>query len=576
MATLIFEGTRVGAVGSANDDGTGGVDLILDQSQDLDGNGNPYYAATDLIEITIADEDIGPNGELQTGGADGVVTVTSILVNGVEILSSPDKIKFSGSGGDTFEGDAYFFVEGVKLFFLTPVYSQDFSDSTLNGGDLELNVSPRVSDLDLNSSGSVETGTVEEGNGVFNIFAAGPGVIHDGTDFSDNGSIIGTAASETVYGGISDGQPDGGLVINDTIDAGGGDDVIYAGDGDDSIDAGDGNDTVVAGAGADTVSGGAGDDTFVYTVGDGADTITDFNTGNTGTLADGDTTNNDFIDLSGFYDNIWELHADQADDGVLNQSNNGVNGVDYSDNTQFAPGDSLVFAAAVGDNTFFTFENTGVVCYAAGTRILTPFGEVALETLAVGDEVITCDRGAKPIRWIRRTRHTWSKAPDKDKPICIKAGALGAGLPLRDLVVSPQHRILIPDIDAPEGVLVPAKAMTGLKGVRQMKGRRQVDYIHLLFDRHEVILAEGIPSESFFPGDVSQHNLSAADRDDIREVLLRVVQAGSAPGYPPARPFRTVAAAKRALAALSPVWTEVRLSNAGLVATAPPKIRRVK
>ncbi len=168
MAILSFGGTSVGAVSSANDDGAGGVDLILDQGTDLDGNGNPYYTATDIILIEIDDADIGPNGEFFEGGSDGVATVLSITVNGVELLSSPDKVKFGG-GGDTFEGDAYFFVEGIKLFFLAPTYTQTFADATPSSGDLTLNLENRVSDNDFNENSVFDTGTVEVGNGIFNI-----------------------------------------------------------------------------------------------------------------------------------------------------------------------------------------------------------------------------------------------------------------------------------------------------------------------------------------------------------------------------------------------------------------------
>ena len=92
---------------------------------------------------------------------------------------------------------------------------------------------------------------------------------------------------------------------------------------------------------------------------DGLDTITDFNFGNSGTLDDGDLTNNDFIDLSGFYDNIAELQDDFADDGVLNQSNSGniVWGqvVDYSDNTSFdtdgTPGNEGIRSSSVRRRT---------------------------------------------------------------------------------------------------------------------------------------------------------------------------------------------------------------------------------
>ena len=201
MATFTFSGDYVGAVNSANDDGSGGVNLELDPSRDLDGNGNPYYNSTDVITITVADEDINADGEFQAAGADGEVTVTSITVNGVELLSSPDKIKFSGSGTDTFEGDAYFYVEGIKLFFLSPLNGESFADAQDVSGIPTLNVPQRVRDLDIDRDGSIDTGTVEEGNGVFNIFAAESVVIHDLSDGTDDGVITGSTYAESIYGG---------------------------------------------------------------------------------------------------------------------------------------------------------------------------------------------------------------------------------------------------------------------------------------------------------------------------------------------------------------------------------------
>lgn len=158
------------------------------------------------------------------------------------------------------------------------------------------------------------------------------------------------------------------------VDARNGNDTITGGAGGDTIDAGAGNDTIDGGTGNDLITGGDGNDVFTYTAGDGADTITDFNTGNSGALEDGDTTNNDFIDLSAFYTNLFELRTDFDDDGLLNQSAG-----DYSDNTSMAGGDSLTFSGA--SRSSFAADNTGVVCFAKGTLLRTPTGDVPIETL---------------------------------------------------------------------------------------------------------------------------------------------------------------------------------------------------
>ncbi len=97
--------------------------------------------------------------------------------------------------------------------------------------------------------------------------------------------------------------------------------MVEAEAGDDNLIGGAGDDLLIGGEGDDLLSGGAGNDTFEYQPGDGHDTITDFNAGNSGKLNDGDSSNNDFIDLSDYYQSLSELRADFLDDGVLNQSN---------------------------------------------------------------------------------------------------------------------------------------------------------------------------------------------------------------------------------------------------------------
>ena len=278
--------------------------------------------------------------------------------------------------------------------------------------------------------------------------------------------------------------------------------------------------------GDDTLVGGAGDDTFYYDVGDGADTISDFNTGNSGSLSDGDSSNNDFIDLSGFYDDIWELHADQADDGVLNQSNDGVGGVDYSDNSQFGTGESLTFTGASADGSFFTSENTGVVCFVKGTRIRTPSGEVPVEHLAPGDLVNTKDNGPREIVSIERSdvsRH-WLKQRANIRPVWISPAMTGGYAPL---LVSPQHCLVIRQSNGDE-ILIKAAHLARMRGgqARQLDGAGSISYIHLMLERHEILFGNGAPSESFYPGACAVSNLSRDGKARIRRLLPNLAQAG--------------------------------------------------
>lgn len=859
MATFTFAGNFVGALNSANDDGTGGVNLELDNSRDLSG-GNPYYSSTDVVEIDIPD--VGPNGEFLPNN-EGKIDVNWIKVNGVEIASENYTIKF-GDGSDTYDSDAFFYVEGIDLVFVSPLSGMSFDDTDTSGSIPILNVPDRVADLDLNQDGDTyDAGEV--GNGVFNIEATVVAELPEGVDElltltsgddTEDGSdanelinalggddvasgegghdiILGGEGDDTLYGDAGEGTSQGAdttplimnienldsttysggnastgdsavyrdigqledgtmvwgrLVLvsksdplmtvdlaggagyeilldgygsgdvatfrfeffnpatgepialngiasfndldansgtdveavilnsssftefstssdtslaisqteteiraagteandpseedawfsaqfedrtflefslesrstmsgfsfsgdlitnpaatviqhgNDTLEGGDGNDVIYGQGGDDSIDGGGGsdaitggggddtmlggagddtlaggdgsdyieggegndllstglgNDTLVGGTGDDTLhnsagndslvggagndsivatlgddtleggagddtldggadddsidggtgndsilfgtgddyaSGGDGDDTFVYGVGDGHDTIADFNAGNTGTLSDGDNTNNDFIDLSAYYDDIWELYADQADDGVLNQSNDGVGDVDYSDNTSFGSG-SLTFTGASANNSFFTVENTGVVCFTAGTAILTPKGGVLIDDLRVGDLVCTMDDGPQPIRWIgRRDIGSDELASDpKLCPVLIPQGTFGAE---RSFLVSRQHALLInPD------QLARAIHLTEIQGLpmRIAKGKRSVTYIHLMFDAHQIIFSEGVPSESFYPGKQAMEMLGPKSRHG----LLRAF-----PGFAGAKNFGDIA-----------------------------------
>ncbi|WP_162798209.1 Hint domain-containing protein [Sulfitobacter sp. SK011] len=125
--------------------------------------------------------------------------------------------------------------------------------------------------------------------------------------------------------------------------------------------------------------------------------------------------------------------------------------------------------------SYSSFSNEGVVCFAAGTLILTSQGETPDENLRKGDLVTTMDHGPRAIRLVMRRTLTFPASPEKRKPIEIKACALGSGHPKRTLIVSPQHRMLITDgvLSTAMGLtkaLVPAKGFLNLRRVRQNMG----------------------------------------------------------------------------------------------------------
>jgi len=151
----------------------------------------------------------------------------------------------------------------------------------------------------------------------------------------------------------------------------------------------------------------------------------------------------------------------------------------------------------LGNTSVGMVKINSIPCFVAGTAIRTPQGEVAVETLQPGDLVMTQDDGPQPLRWIggRTVAATGSFAP-----VHIRAGTFGQH---RDLMVSPLHRILIPDslselLFGETEVLVAAKDLVNDRSVRYMTGG-DVTYVQLLFDRHQVVFSEGLATESFLP-----------------------------------------------------------------------------
>ncbi|MDE8344080.1 MAG: Hint domain-containing protein, partial [Acidocella sp.] len=142
-----------------------------------------------------------------------------------------------------------------------------------------------------------------------------------------------------------------------------------------------------------------------------------------------------------------------------------------------------------------TIIGTGTIiiaCFAKGTRILTPKGEVAVETLREGDMVITAAGEDAPIKWIgtrkldlRRHAH-----PQKAQPVRITAGAISHNVPNRDLYLSPDHALYL------HGHLIPAKALVNRLSVTQ-ENWQSVSYYHIELDSHAVIFAEGTPVETY-------------------------------------------------------------------------------
>lgn len=185
----------------------------------------------------------------------------------------------------------------------------------------------------------------------------------------------------------------------------------------------------------------------------------------------------------------------------------------------------------LGNSDIGFVKINSIPCFVAGTAIRTPYGEVAVETLLPGDLVMTQDDGPQPLRWIgRRT----VAATGSFAPVHIRAGTFGQH---RDLMVSPLHRILIRDslselLFGEAEVLISAKDLVNDHSVRYVTGG-DVEYVHLLFDRHQVIFSEGLATESFLPGPQTTKSFEAGIVAEIC-ALFPQIDPETGHGYSPA------------------------------------------
>lgn len=224
---------------------------------------------------------------------------------------------------------------------------------------------------------------------------------------------------------------------------------------------------------------------------------------------------------------------------VFDNSNGDTNGDLFGDKTFVIDDDDddekfrVTYVDENGHTRHLFFESddevnlyVDFICFTRGTQILTPSGERAVETLEPGDLVITRDNGLQPIRW------TGSKllgpvdlAARADlRPIRIRAGALGPNQPSRDLTVSPQHRMMrsgwqVELMFGEAEVLVPAKALLNDHSVTVDYEAASAEYVHIMFDQHEIVYANGAEAESFHAGEVGLSTLTEESRSELVELF---------------------------------------------------------
>ncbi len=497
----------------------GGNDTVFtgDDADLISGFAGDDYLDAGFDDDTVyggsgRDTIIGSEGNDQIDGGRG----GDLIFGGLD-LSFPDAINFPdsfdlrpGNNQDTIFGN----------FGDDTIYGMDDDDS-LNGGE--------GNDLVF---GGVDDDFIDGGDG------------HDRLNGDDgDDTIIGATGRDTISGGAGNDSIEAGL-DDDSVSGGDGDDSILGeggtdslvGDaGDDTIDGGSENDTIFGGTGADSLIGGFGDDLISLSTDRTPDTDADVAFGGAdqdvfiGTGA-GDTVfggsegvDFDILDLGG-------AGPFRLINVVTDSDGNGIDGT-----VEFLDGLGNVTGTA-------DFENIErVICFTPGTMIATLKGEIPVEALKVGDRVITRDNGIQEIRWSGQRKLAWHDlaANPHLRPIMIKAGSLGNGLPERDMMLSPNHRVLVANdrtslyFDEHE-VLVAAKHLVGGQGIQQIDSVGTT-YHHFMFDRHEVVLSNGAWTESFQPGDYSLKGLGNAQRSEIFELFPELKTEAGVDSYQAAR-----------------------------------------
>ena len=171
-------------------------------------------------------------------------------------------------------------------------------------------------------------------------------------------------------------------------------------------------------------------------------------------------------------------------------------------------------------NSDFTFSGSDILfaCFAGGTLIDGPNGPVPVETLAEGDRVCVASGTARPVKWIGFRTLDLTRYPDTRMahPVRIVAGAFGEGLPRHDLVVSPDHALLVDEM------LIPARMLVNDMTIRRETQCRSVTYFHVELDTHDILLAEGLPAESYLDtgnrGMFENHDGAIEMRPDFADV----------------------------------------------------------
>jgi Ca2+-binding RTX toxin-like protein len=516
--------------------------------------GTGVYAGDDSLDGGSGDDLIyGEGGNDSIWGGTGADQLYGGSGNDTIRLGS-DAVADLAYGGD---GDDVIITEHTSTSVADTVYGDGGNDSVTGGAGIEL-VYGGTGDDTLN--GGAGNDTLHGDDGADSL---------DGGD--NNDSLFGGSGTDALIGGAG----------NDTLFGGADNDTLTGGTGNDVMEGGTGSDRFIllSNHGSDVITGGedASDTDVIDATGVTGNLTVAVSALESGSISGAGLTTTfsqvERLELGSGNDTVTVANGSQAiqldgnggiDRLVINGGAVQRNSVTLANTASgtFTPGNGLpavVFgpgqpvqvsdilasyktgsfvinsttplSGQAGAVVFEDFEGLtfDMICFTRGARILTPAGERLIEDLRAGDLVETLDHGPQAIRWIGSSRRA---AQGDLAPVLIRAGALGNA---RDLRVSPQHRMLVTGwqvnlLFGEDEVLVPAKALVNGTTILRDPGG-VVEYFHMLFDQHEVIWAEGAPSESFHPGQQGWNALDSATRAEILGLFPALGTAFS--GYGP-------------------------------------------
>jgi hypothetical protein len=460
-ATLVLNGGTLGLSDSVFQNDTiqgaltiGDGDTIVVQSgfaiTGVDGTSPGLISITGAeATLEVTDDETLSNTTIVIGNADDVSTLevdgTLTLGSNTTIETAPTIVSDAITGAGTVINDGA--VTGDAATGNLVLGTTDFDNAGL------VSVSGGAS-LDIQTSDSFDN------SGTLSIASGSVGTVDSVNTFSNTGSIVlngGTLTVDAVLDGTSGG-------VTSLSNAG-------------QLELG-------AGATADqTVTFLDGTDSLILDdVADFAGTVSGFQTG-------------DSIVLDGFA-GATESYADGVltfteTSTVVGQTITTTGTIQIEGNYQASD-----FSTTTDANGDLILTTDVLPCFAAGTLILTADGEVAVEALKEGDEVVTVTDGKRrlmPITWIGHRAIDISRhpAPEKVRPVRVQRGAFAPNMPARDLLLSPDHAIFA------EGVLVPVKYLVNGTTIRVEEAAKTVLYFHVELERHEVLLSDGLPTESY-------------------------------------------------------------------------------